>query len=62
MTVLDRPRPVAPGVLLLRLVATMLAALLFAAGWTTAKVLLAAVWCVTAVRLGWDDARRPGGG
>lgn len=59
MTVLNRsaaPARLTP----LRLVAVILAGLLFAAGWTTAKAGLFALWCVTAVRLGWDDALRSG--
>lgn len=42
------------------LLATVLAAALYGAGWTTRKtvagVWFAATWCVAAVRLGWREA------
>lgn len=45
-----------------RTVLVVLAALLFGAGWVTAKAFsvlwLALAWTATAVRLGWQDARK----
>lgn len=45
-----------------RSVLRLLAAVLFGLGWLTAKAFavlwLAGVWSVTAVRLGWQEARR----
>jgi hypothetical protein len=40
-----------------RLLLTVLAALLYAVGWTAGLVSLLVVWCFTAVAVGWDDAR-----
>lgn len=68
MTVLTVPAPTAEprawargGV---RLVLTVLAALLYAAGWvprrTGVVVATAAVWCAAAVQLGWQDGGRRG--
>jgi hypothetical protein len=48
-----------------RLVLTVLAAVLYAVGWSAGKVLgavwLALAWSGTAVRLGWQEARKPTG-
>jgi hypothetical protein len=62
VTVLDRPVAASwrPVHFVLTMLATVFAALLFAAGWTASKVVQAAVWCAAAVRLGWDDARAGG--
>jgi hypothetical protein len=38
-------------------VLTVLAAVLYAAGWAAGKVSLVLVWCWTALAVGWDDAR-----
>jgi len=40
-------------------VATPLAAVLYAVGWVAGKVSLAAAWCWSAMAVGWDEARRP---
>lgn len=39
-----------------RIVLAVVAALLYATGWATAKAVLAVLWIVAAVRLGWSDA------
>lgn len=62
MAVISQPAPrplvartaLAPG----RLIVWMVAAVLFAVGWSASTVVLAVVWCGAAVRVGWDDARR----
>jgi hypothetical protein len=45
-----------------RTVLTLVAAVLFGAGWVTAKVFavlwLAAAWSFTAVRVGWQEGRK----
>jgi hypothetical protein len=45
-----------------RTVLTLIAAVLFGAGWVTAKVFavlwLAAAWSFTAVRVGWQEGRK----
>lgn len=42
---------------------TVLAAVLFGVGWLAGKVLWPAlIWSATAVRLGWDEGRKPMGG
>lgn len=38
-------------------VLTLIAAVLYAVGWLAGKVSLLAVWCWTAVAVGWDEAR-----
>lgn len=44
-------------------VVTGLAAVLFGVGWLAGKVVWPAlVWSATAVRLGWDEGRKPMGG
>lgn len=47
-----------------RLVLTVLAALLYAAGWvprrTGVAVVTVALWCAAAVQLGWQDGGRRG--
>lgn len=47
-----------------RLLLTAVAAVLYAAGWSTRKTLAAAwfavSWCVAAVRVGWMEAGRRG--
>lgn len=44
----------------LRVVATAVAVALFAAGWLAAAVAWPALcWCGRAVRLGWDQGRKP---
>lgn len=61
MTSMTRPAPPPPVLLLvLRAVATVVAVLLFCAGWTVGKLIQAGSWTAAAVRLGFDDARRPG--
>lgn len=63
MTALDHPRrPALTLTAVWRLLATLLAGLLFAAGWAAGALVGAAMWCATAVRLGWDDVRQTGGG
>lgn len=43
--------------------ATVLGAVLFAAGWLAASVAWPALlWCGSAVRLGWQEGRKPIGG
>lgn len=62
MTVLTRPTRMTtslPG-LLIRLLATVLAGLLFAVGWTAGRTVRSVLWCATAIRLGWGDGRGPG--
>jgi hypothetical protein len=45
----------------LRLVATAIAAVLFAAGYLAGRVVWPSlVWCGRAVRLGWEQGRKPG--
>lgn len=60
----DRITTEAREVQFLRTLLTVIAAVLWATGWAAGKVLgavwLAAVWSVTAVKVGWSDAR--GGG
>lgn len=60
MTVLDRPVAAPQTLSLLHLVATLIATLLFSMGWTAGQIVQATLWCTTAIRLGWDDARRLG--
>lgn len=36
---------------------TALAAVLYMFGWVTGKSVLVAVWCWSAVLVGWDEAR-----
>ena len=63
MTVLDQAAPAVPvPALLTRLLLLVLAGLLFAVGWSAGRVVRAASWCAAAVQVGWDDARRAGGG
>ena len=46
-----------------RLLLTGLTAVLFAAGWMAGRVVWPAlVWSATAVRLGWEEGRKPIGG
>lgn len=52
-----------------RTVATLIAGLLYMLGWVVAKVFgafwFAAAWAATAVKVGWDEGRKPardGGG
>ena len=44
----------------MRVLLTLLAALLYALGWAAGLVAVAAVWCWSAMAVGWDDARRLG--
>lgn len=57
----DRITEQARQVELTRTILTILAGLLYALGWVTAKTLtgiwLAVAWSATAVRLGWVEAR-----
>lgn len=47
----------------LRSVATVIAALLFGAGWLASAMAWPALcWCGRAVRLGWEEGRKPIGG
>lgn len=41
----------------MRLLLTLIAAVLYALGWVAGCVSLLAVWCWTALATGWDDAR-----
>lgn len=41
----------------MRLLLTVVAAVLYALGWCAGVVSLLAVWCWTALAVGWDDAR-----
>lgn len=41
----------------MRLLLTVIAAVLYALGWCAGLVSLLAVWCFTALAVGWDDAR-----
>ena len=62
MTVLARQAPAVPSaVRLVRLVAIVLAGLLFTIGWTAGHLVQAAFWAATAVRLGYEDAHPSGG-
>lgn len=49
-----------------RLVATLLAGLLWVLGWAAARTCAVAwraiAWAAVAVQVGWSDARRPDGG
>lgn len=49
-----------------RTLLTLVAAVLFAVGWITAKVFtvawVAIAWGMAAVKVGWQDARKTGGG
>jgi len=45
-----------------RALLTVIAAVLFAVGWVTARVFLGLAWCGVAVKLGWQEARQPPGG
>lgn len=38
---------------------TVIAALFYVIGWLVAKLWLAVAWCGTAVKVGWQEARRP---
>jgi hypothetical protein len=40
-----------------RLLFTVVAAILYAVGWCAGLVSLLVVWCFTALAVGWDDAR-----
>jgi hypothetical protein len=42
---------------LVRLLLTVIAAVLYALGWVAGAVSLLVVWCWTALAVGWDDAR-----
>jgi hypothetical protein len=44
----------------LRLLLTVIAAVLYAAGWLAGLVSLLVVWCWLALAVGWDDARALG--
>lgn len=44
----------------LRLLLTVIAAVLYAIGWCAGAVSLLVVWCWTALAVGWDDARNLG--
>ena len=41
----------------MRLLLTLVAALLYAVGWCAGLVSLLAVWCWSALAVGWDEAR-----
>lgn len=41
----------------MRLLLLPLAALLYAVGWATGLVAVVALWCWSAMAVGWDDAR-----
>ena len=41
----------------MRLLLTIVAAVLYALGWCAGLVSLLVVWCFTALAVGWDDAR-----
>lgn len=43
---------------LLRLLLTIIAAVLYAIGWAAGKVSLVTGWAWDAVAVGWDDARK----
>ena len=49
-----------------RFLLTLIAGVLYGVGWLAGKVLgavfLAVVWSATAVKVGWQEARKPGGG
>lgn len=46
-----------------RLLLTLIAGLLYGIGWTAAKTVkvlaLVLVWCLAAVKVGWQEARQP---
>ena len=64
-SVVDRITVEARQIHLGRAALTAVAAVLYGLGWLAAKaviaVVLAAVWCAAAVRVGWADARRSDG-
>lgn len=41
----------------MRLLLTVVAAVLYGLGWSAGVVSLLVVWCFTALAVGWDDAR-----
>lgn len=41
-----------------RAVLTAIAAVFYVVGWLAAAVWLAVVWCATAVKVGWQEARQ----
>lgn len=41
----------------MRLLLTLLAALLYALGWAAGLLGIAVLWCWSAMAVGWDDAR-----
>jgi hypothetical protein len=45
-----------------RTLLTIIAAVFFAIGWAAARVFLALAWCGVAVKVGWQEARKPTGG
>lgn len=63
---LDRADADARRVRPVRALLTLIAAVLYGVGWTAAQVFglgcLVLAWSGAAVKLGWDENRRPGGG
>lgn len=45
-----------------RVLLTLLAAVFYAIGWIAGKAVLAVVWCAIAVKIGFQEARKPAGG
>jgi hypothetical protein len=52
------PRKISPAIVTL----TVVAAVLFALGWTIGKISIPMGWMLAACRVGWADARRGGVG
>lgn len=45
-----------------RVLLTLIAAIFYSVGWTAGKALLAVAWCAVAVKVGFQEARKPTGG
>lgn len=45
-----------------RVLLTLIAAVFYVIGWTAGKAVLAVVWCAVAVKVGFQEARKPAGG
>lgn len=55
----DIPADASGGLVAVRYLLTALAFVLYAVGFATRKVVIEApIWIVTAVRVGWEDARK----
>ena len=43
---------------MVKLALMLVAAILYAMGWTAGMIALGSLWCWSAMAVGWDDARR----